>query len=568
MSSVFFQGRTWVTPSVMSVVDDSKMYGVSASAGNRLALIGTASGGEPNTPLKFGSFSEARRVLRGGELLDAVNLAFGASSQSDGPSSVTVIRLNPAVQSGVMLKDASAADCIALASTNYGIADNAIKVKIEQGSTAGFKVTTQLGSISRVADNLERRVIDVQYTGTGVGLLSIAESAVTLTLNSVVTSIDLSVYQTVQQLVDRLNAVGSVTASVLDGNGTKLTKAGLDGVTDLDIKTAKVTLVANLQVIVDWINSAAEDFVTATRAPGAMATPALVGFTHLTGGDEGIVTTAQWADALEKLQEINVQWVVPLISHGVIHAMVSSHCSYMSTIGRMERRAICGTSLGMTDAIAISTARDINSDRVSLTHLGIYAYDLSGVLRLFEPYYAAVMIAAAFAGLNPGTPMTNKSLRIAGVERRLRNPTDTDDLVLGGVLCIESTLTGYKVVKSISTWLNDANYNRKEVSVGVAVDYMMRRIRDALDEYRGAKNNPLTMASAVSRVDSILRELATPEPAGIGLLAGNKASPPYKNIVATQYGDVMKIEFEASPVLPLNYIPITCYASAYSGISS
>ena len=42
---VFFNGRLWVSPATMSVVDDSAMYNRNLSVGNVVALIGKSVGG-------------------------------------------------------------------------------------------------------------------------------------------------------------------------------------------------------------------------------------------------------------------------------------------------------------------------------------------------------------------------------------------------------------------------------------------------------------------------------------------------------------------------------------------
>ena len=154
------------------------------------------------------------------------------------------------------------------------------------------------------------------------------------------------------------------------------------------------------------------------------------------------------------------------------------------------------------------------------------------------------------------------------MERDLRNPTDTDPLILGGVLCVENTEQGYKVVKSISTWLINGNYNRVEQSCGVAVDFVARNIRNALDVLRGQKGNPLLLSRAVSIADSTLRELARQEPQGPGVLVGNTENPAYRNIKASLEGDVLRIEFECSPVIPVNYVLATIYAVPFSGTAT
>ena len=184
---------------------------------------------------------------------------------------------------------------------------------------------------------------------------------------------------------------------------------------------------------------------------------------------------------------------------------------------------------------------------------------------LFEPYILAALLAGMFSGVNPATALTNKSIKVRGLERKLRNPTDTDPLILGGVLCVEDTPTGYKVVKSITTWLNNTNYNRVEVSVGVGYDFVSRNVRNAVDSLRGTKGSPITLGEYVSRVDSTLRALAMPEPMGPGVLVGDKVNPPYKNIVASLEGDVVRVEYQASVGIPTNYIPMVVHAVPYSG---
>lgn len=569
--AVFFNGRLWISPAVMSLVDDSAMRNKNLTVGNVLAVIGKSEGGAPATALRFGSPQEARAVLRSGELLTAIEKAFDPSSQTNGPSLVIGMRVNPAVQAGLTLKDAGSNDVIVLKSTDYGLYTNDIKVKVESGSVKGKKLTAQLGNDYFSKDNIYRDAFSVQYTGAeATSRMSITGTTLTLEAPNatVVATIDLTVYKTIGQVVDRINATADFTASVLDGNIEKPSLQALDGYTDQDVKTAAVTVTANLQACIDWLNSAGEGFLDATRASGALAAPANIPFTYLTGGSDGTVTNTEWQAAFDALQAEDVRWVVPVSPLDSIHAMTDTHCAYMSNVARMERRAIVGPASGTTDSAAIDLAKAINSDRTSLVHLGFYDYNDAGELVLMEPYILAALIAGGFAGVDPGTPLTNKSIKVRGLERKLRNPTDTDVLIEGGVLCVEDTPNGYKVVKSITTWLVNDNYNRVEVSTGVAVDFVARNVRDALEDLKGARANPRVLGEAVSRTESALRELARPEPVGPGVIVGDAENPPYKNITASIEGDVMRVEFQCSPVIPVNYIPVVIHAVPWSGSAS
>lgn len=566
---VFFNGRLWETPATMSLVDDSAMYNKNASVGNVLALIGKAEGGEPFKELRFGSYAEAKAVLRSGESLKAIEKSFDPSSETGSPATIVFIRVNPATQAALTLNDTSGNGVIDLLTDGFGRFANSVKVKIESASVAGKKVTTQFGNDYYSSDNVSRECFSLAYIGSGSNpSVSVTATQVTLVAGGESTVLELADFPTVTQLVDRINAVADFSAAVLDGNSEKPALNGLDAVSNVALSSTAVTITGNLQAIVDWLNSTGEGFITATRKNGVGTVPANLPFTYLAGGSDGVTTLNEWQKAYETLQTIDVQWVVPISAEPVIHAMNDSHVAYMTNVARMERRAIVGSGTGMSDDNALLAAKALNSDRSSYTHLGIYDYDAKGKLTLLPAYIAAAQIAAGFAGVNPGTALTNRTLKIRGLERKLRNPTDTDRLIKGGVLCIEDTPKGYKVVKSVTTWLANTNYNRVEISVGVACDHVSRNVRDVLDDLRGRKGSPALLSEAVSRVDSRLRTLSQPEPMGPGVLVGDKINPPYKNITASLEGDVLRVEFQASPVIPVNYIPIVIHAVPYSGSAS
>lgn len=569
--SYFFAGRLWTTPAVMSTVNDSAMFNQNSDVGNVLAVIGSSKGGQPNTALAFGSPEEARATLISGDLVDAIKAAFDPSPETGGPVTVIAVRVNPAIQSTLTLNDSGVSPAVVLTSTDFGLYTNQIKIKVENGSTKGLKLTTQLGSDYYSQDNVYRDSFALQYTGAQA-TATVDISGTTLTLNSPaatpVATIDLATYATIQSLVDRINAVTGFTASVVSGSENTPSLNGLDSATSQDIKTTSFTVTANLQAVVDWFNSAGEGFVTAARAGGAGSPPTTVPYTYLTGGSDGVVSNTEWSDAFTTLQTSDVQWVVPLSSDPSIHAMSDAHCVYMSTVARMERRSIVGMATGTNDAASIAEVLTINSDRTSLVHLGYYDYNASGTLTLYQPYILAALIAGAFSGVNPGTPLTNKALTLRGIERVLRDPTDTDPLINGGVLAVVKTSTGYRVAKSISTWLTDDSYNRVEVSTGVALDYTARTVRDVLATLKGRKGDLQVIGLAAELVETALRNLAKPEPVGPGVLAGDATNPAYKNIVITLNGDVLAATFQCSPVIPVNYVPVTIYAVPYSGSAS
>lgn len=568
--AVFFNGRLIVTPTTASVVNDDAMRNQNLSVGNVVGYVGKSTGGKPGVPLRFGNPQDAIRELGSGDLLDAVLAGFDPSAEVGGPFQVVAVRVNPAVQSELTLKNASEVGVIKLKSINYGLRENQIKVKVEAGTNSGLRVTTQRGNDYYTADDIGRGAFSVEYEGSeDTATVSVTGTTVVLKANSqVVATISLEEFTTVGDLVDRINSQEDFVASVSERSANTITLNGLDFVDDQSIKADAFEVRADLQAVIDWFNSQQEGFVTATRETGAGSPPAEIGFTYLAGGTDGVTQNSHWADAFEALQSVDIQWLTPASGDGAIHAMADAHVVYMSNIGGRERRSICGTDSSTTKANAKAAAKALNSDRTSLMFQGHYDYDASGKLMLYPPYISAARVAGGFSGVNPGTPLTNKNFRCRGLEFNLKNPTETDEMINAGVLCLEDTEQGYKVVKSISTWLINNNYNRVEQSTGVAVDFVVRNVRQALDVLRGQKGNPLVLSRAVSITESTLRELARAEPQGPGVIVGNAENPAYRNIRASLEGDVLRVEYECSPVIPVNYVLTTVFAVPFSGVAT
>ena len=564
----FFNGQQLISPAVAARVIDAAMDSPGAAGGNTLCLIGPCTAGAPATVLTLSSPDDARAQLGSGDLVDAAVRAFGPSADSPGPAKVLAIRVNSATQSTLTLKDASAANVIVLTSADYGLATAQIKAKVEAATTTGSKLTVQLGSAYFSADNIGRASFAAQYTGGGASATMAIVPGVSCILSvagSPVATIDLAVYTTVQQLVDRINTVAGFVATVGSGQGAAAT-AQLDAFASADVKTAQVTARSDLQAAVDWFNAVASPFVTAARAANAGAKPAVIPFTYLAGGTDGTTTNTEWTAAFAAAQLVDLQWLVPVSGSSAIHAMADAHSVYMTNVMRKRRRAFVGPVAGTTDAQAIAAAAALNSDRTAYTHLGMYDYNAAGALVLYPPYITAAMIAGAFAGLTPGVSMTAKSLRLRGIERNLRNPADTDALITGGVLCVEKTPTGYRVVKSVTTWLNDTKYNRVEVSTGAATDFVLTALEAALAPIKGSGVSPTTLGLAKSIAESTLRGLSDAKPAGLGVLVGDKASPPWKNLTVSGAGDTINVSVQISPVIPANYVLITAFAVPYTGL--
>lgn len=581
--AVFFNGRLLTTPTVATAVFDQGMLDRNPATGNTLAIIGISTGGAPNAPLYVHDVNEAREVLKGGDLLRAVEMAFSPSAETAGPQVICAVRVGTPTQSTLTLANSASEAVINVSATDYGVSTNNVKVKVETSTdTNGKKVTVTKGTEQYVGDNLWRNALTVYYSGSSTyGLVTVNDSAISLSAATLATtaSVDtfsFSAYPTVQDAVNRINNNAGWVASVVAGSAEKPTAASFENLTDRDVKGTSVTstwttLTQHNAAIVDWINSTQEGLITAARVAAATLPPANMAYTYLAGGSDGETPDiVDWTTALTALQAEDVQWVVPISDDPTVWAATDAHVTYMSTVAKRERRAFIGGGTGVNAAGAKANAALINSDRVAYCHPGIYHYDNASIfqnraLRLYPGYMTAAILGGAFAGITPGETMTNKSIKCLGLETDLVAPGDTDDLINHGVLCIYKDPKGARrVARAVSTWLNDTRYNRVEISTGVVVDYVSRTVRDALQPFVGKKATPTTLQSVNATVESVLYRLAQPEPVGLGMLVGDTALPAYRNITSSIDGDTLRVSFECNPAIPINYILVSIHVTPYS----
>ena len=463
---------------------------------------------------------------------------------------------------------------LAAVSKDYGINANRTKIRVQAGTTAGKKITTAIGDDTVIQDDVAATYFTIQYTGAEESaLMTVTASAISILAGDVgveaeIYSCDLATYDTVEKVVDFFDALPDMSATANSDYATKPTVGKLDYVEETDIITDETNVTANLQAIVDYINSLAEPYLDAYRPTEAGAVPATIDYSFLMGGSATTPTADDWSDCLTALQTEDVQCIVPLTSTASIHAAADAHCIFMSNTAGQERRCIVGGALEETVDQVKTRAFNLNSDRTYICYPGVKLYDSDGDLTTYAPYMAAALLGGMVCGSDPGTSLTNKTLTIRGVETKLRNPTDTDELILGGVIPITSTPTGYKVIQSVSTWLPNDNYNRVEMATGFAVDYVARNVRNSLSDLIGRKGTPSILAEAVSRTENTLKELARPAPMGPEVITGDDDNPAYKSITATLEGDVLRVYFQCSPVVPVNYIPVGIAIQPYSGSAS
>jgi len=300
--------------------------------------------------------------------------------------------------------------------------------------------------------------------------------------------------------------------------------------------------------------------------------------TYFTGGSEGTTLQTHWDTAIELLQNEDTPLITCVSYDPAVWASLSSHCSYMSGIGKMERIGFCGgfaaadgytAGLGKwaSTTVALNSidqmltyAESLNSDRMVYVGPGFKAYDDNGLMITYPGSISAALVAGMAAGVDVAEALTHDSIKVIGLEYNFRW-ADLDRLLLGGVLPLEyDPGFGYRVCQSITTWLRSDKYNRREVSVRRTADYVAKQVRERLDrDFVGRKGTITTLISIKNATASVLQQCYRLE-----LLAGDATNPAYKNIQCRLEGDTCYVEFECSPVIPINYVAISVNLTVYS----
>lgn len=558
---ITWRGKYYLQPQSASYVDSSALSPVQLGQGNRLAILGDFIGLiPPKTAYKVGSPSEALTLLHPNseEARLAVQLAFNPSKGIPGASELYLIPVNPATRAA-----ATFSSVLTLTSYLYGLPANLVKAKVETGTT-GKKVTIGFQDQTETFDNLTKSSFSIEYTGAGsAATMTIDITAATHLLTTSCTgaagddlSLDLTVYTTVQALLDAINATGKYTATAVTASPLKDLTLQLDAVAAQDIKTTAYTAKADLQAIIDGINKTS-GYVVASRVTDAGAVPANVGWTYLSGGVNGATANSDWQSSFDLLKTMDIDLVLPLTSSASIHAMGDAHCQYMSgPNGKSERRQFVGGALqtwvseaNRTTAIAalVAAFKALNSDRTVHVGLGSKAYDADGNIKLYPAYVAASMYAGIAAGASVVEPLTNKYLNCLGLEVDLRT-TEIDTLLeAGGAVPVPDNVqgAGYVISRQLTTWNQDADLYRIEFSVGRGADYIAREVRKRHALLIGKPGTEALDTTIINLTNAVLEAAKRNE-----LI---RSYDPKQTQLRVE-GTVRYVDYSAQPILPVNYI--------------
>lgn len=268
---------------------------------------------------------------------------------------------------------------------------------------------------------------------------------------------------------------------------------------------------------------AASQLVVQDSATATAGLPDALSEVALTGGAKGATLSSEITNALTALEKVRVNSVIPLFSRDAtddisdfltddastytidaIHQAVKSHLSKMATIkNRSERQGYFSIKDSWTNCKEV--AATIAYERGQLFVQEVKQIDSLGVIKWFQPWALACIVAGARAGSPIGLPMTYKFMNISGARHTgtqlMTTPESAivvdfdpdlqyEDAILNGISFVEAPQTGgFRLVLDNTTYNRDANWVLNRGNVLYAADVLAYDFRNQLERiYVGLKN--------------------------------------------------------------------------------
>ena len=286
-----------------------------------------------------------------------------------------------------------------------------------------------------------------------------------------------------------------------------LPSAGLDVVTNADIKSAARNLTGYVAAIVDWINTGTRQNYTATAlTAGEPQTDDAPLF--FTGGTTPAVTSSDWEDALTLVgSQVELGGILVVDTDDPsIFRMVVDFIEEQRRVGKWFR-AYLGAAPAQTTSDYLELAASLDSSRAHLfcQRLGVFAAD--GSVTYLHPLYLAAAMAGGAAGNRPWVnPLTNKRLRFAALHEDDSFDLDTrESLLAGGVTVVKREQGTIKVALHVTTSQDPDRRMPRIASEIATVDNIDADVRFSFLQFRGKWANTHVAARVIGVLGQVLR---------------------------------------------------------------
>lgn len=581
-----FGGQTLVFPGVYSsIIPQTNLPNTNATP--PILLIGSAAGGNYNTPYTFSSWSDLLTFARGGNIANYIPYFTQPSPVAGVSVSNNIIFINVSnnVPSTLTVNTTVAGSNVVLEAANPGAPSNLLNIQIAANSEYSVAMdVTLIDGYSNAA---------VGGVGLGVPFLlaynGSASSGVTYNITAtefVLSSpnpgesftFSLGAFSTMSQLVTAINETGvyeAVLFSSTDGNlPTSAWSESYATLPSAPIALSPPTsgqlnyaaVVVGLPDFIYWVQNIANSLVSIKSInASANAWPLVtMGVTYFTGGQTVAPQVSDYANGFATALNVPA-WIVWCDSDSyTVQLLGAEHAKQASQAGvGGYRRFITGSVLGATPAQAIEIASALSSKETTFVYPGLKVINnTTQTPQVISGHAASAMVASFFAGQYPSQSIINVPLNATGVEQSL-TAAQIQQLLSAGVMVLAQRLTNSapSVVQDVTTWQADSNpVNVFNMLVGAA-QWTAYTLNNSLQKYIGQPSSPQTLANLQQDVKKTLNALIYSTSNPIGVLAS--WNPNSLQVSYNGNTQSYNVSVEVQLINEGNYVLITLGTSAY-----
>jgi len=360
-------------------------------------------------------------------------------------------------------------------------------------------------------------------------------------------------YASLREMWGALDQLPSVTATYLAAREYDADAFDADTSADVSGSVNALSFRCDLQEIIEAL--ASSQLVTAERP--TLGTLSLVEQTSgssvslLSGGAVSAVSLSDWTDALTTIESADLQIIVAWSDAADVHAEVATHLRAAALAGR-ERNAWVGSSANESLSALNTRAKALNNRNIALVGQQVRLTAPTGEAVTRPPQWLALMLAGMQAGSPIATPLTRKAPNVLDVFGAWDADRDAAQAIRSGVTTLSRGPLGWRVERSVTTWLRDDNPIYSEVSANESVNTSVRDLRAGLDGFIGEPNRSLTANRIKSIVEARLNRQVLD-----GVIKN------FRNVVLEDLGDTLRVNYEVAAVEPLNFISVTASVNRF-----
>ncbi|AEW47488.1 tail sheath [Bacillus phage B4] len=497
-------------------LDSTALGSANAQSEKPIIILGSALDGKPNEPVELTNLAQARTAFRGGELVDAIEMAWNPALNLNGAGKIYALRVDDAKQATLTNLG------LKFTSNVYGVDANNIQIALTDNALTNskrFTVYFTKESYEKTYDNIGN-IFDLKYTGAQKANVEVKVNSTTKLAEKLILKVGADtaslaevksyelgtgIFEDVNALINDINNLPDFKASMSGLGGYKNVKTQyFDVMAAKDLTKDKAEPIK--AIAADLANALASDRYVSVEVDFTKGIPASIPVTSLAGGSTGTVPTS-WADLFLKVADVGGYYIVPLTSSEAIHAELSHFLRTESSAGNQLRGFVGG---GFDETFESLKARQANirNARIALVGDDVVRRMADGRVYKAPGYMYAAQIAGLASGLAVGEPVTYKKMNIESLGKKYIGE-QLDQLDASGVVMTEFVRnrkgSTYRVVSDPTTYNRIDEPVQNRISLGEVSDFLTTELRTVLDEeFIGTRIRNTSASIIKNRIESFL----------------------------------------------------------------